>query len=91
MPYTGVLSARSGKPALPPTVSVEGSGEMCPIRPIVLWALDFQFDQTADGRPGFYGEVQFRGTRQAVPGGCDVLRDKGREYARRLREAAVAA
>jgi putative transposase len=25
-------------------------GAMCPIRPHVLWALDFQFDQTADGR-----------------------------------------
>ena len=23
---------------------------MCPIRPNVIWALDFQFDQTADGR-----------------------------------------
>jgi len=23
---------------------------MCPIRPNVVWALDFQFDQTADGR-----------------------------------------
>ena len=23
---------------------------MCPIRPDVVWALDFQFDQTADGR-----------------------------------------
>jgi putative transposase len=25
-------------------------GAMCPIRPNVLWALDFQFDQTRDGR-----------------------------------------
>jgi putative transposase len=25
-------------------------GAFCPIRPNVLWALDFQFDQTADGR-----------------------------------------
>ena len=25
-------------------------GAMCPIRPNVLWALDFQFDQTVDGR-----------------------------------------
>jgi len=25
-------------------------GPMCPIRPNVLWALDFQFDTTADGR-----------------------------------------
>ncbi len=25
-------------------------GTFCPIRPNVLWALDFQFDQTADGR-----------------------------------------
>jgi putative transposase len=25
-------------------------GAMCPIRPKVVWALDFQFDQTADGR-----------------------------------------
>ena len=25
-------------------------GAMCPIRPDVVWALDFQFDQTADGR-----------------------------------------
>jgi putative transposase len=25
-------------------------GAMCPIRPHVLWALDFQFDQTSDGR-----------------------------------------
>jgi len=25
-------------------------GAMCPIRPNVVWALDFQFDQTADGR-----------------------------------------
>jgi putative transposase len=26
------------------------SGAMCPIKPNVLWALDFQFDQTSDGR-----------------------------------------
>jgi putative transposase len=26
-------------------------GAFCPIRPNVLWALDFQFDQTDDGRP----------------------------------------
>jgi transposase InsO family protein len=25
-------------------------GAMCPIRPNVLWALDFQFDQTANGK-----------------------------------------
>jgi len=25
-------------------------GAMCPIRPNVLWALDFQFDQTSNGR-----------------------------------------
>ena len=25
-------------------------GQMCPIRPNVLWAADFQFDQTRDGR-----------------------------------------
>ncbi len=25
-------------------------GAFCPIRPDVVWALDFQFDQTADGR-----------------------------------------
>jgi len=25
-------------------------GAFCPIRPNVLWAMDFQFDQTADGR-----------------------------------------
>jgi putative transposase len=25
-------------------------GQFCPIRPSVLWALDFQFDQTADGK-----------------------------------------
>jgi len=25
-------------------------GAMCPIRPNVIWALDFQFDQTSDGR-----------------------------------------
>jgi putative transposase len=25
-------------------------GRMCPIRPNVVWALDFQFDQTTDGR-----------------------------------------
>ena len=25
-------------------------GAMCPIRPGVIWALDFQFDQTSDGR-----------------------------------------
>ena len=25
-------------------------GAMCPIRPDVVWALDFQFDQTSDGR-----------------------------------------
>jgi putative transposase len=25
-------------------------GAMCPIRPNVVWALDFQFDQTGDGR-----------------------------------------
>ncbi len=25
-------------------------GALCPIRPGVVWALDFQFDQTADGR-----------------------------------------
>lgn len=26
-------------------------GAMCPIRPNVLWAMDFQFDATIDGRP----------------------------------------
>jgi putative transposase len=26
------------------------TGAMCPIRPNVIWAADFQFDQTADGR-----------------------------------------
>jgi putative transposase len=26
-------------------------GAFCPIRPNVLWAMDFQFDQTDDGRP----------------------------------------
>ena len=25
-------------------------GAMCPIRPNVVWAMDFQFDQTSDGR-----------------------------------------
>jgi putative transposase len=25
-------------------------GAMCPIRPNVIWAMDFQFDTTADGR-----------------------------------------
>ena len=25
-------------------------GAMCPIRPNLIWALDFQFDQTSDGR-----------------------------------------
>ena len=25
-------------------------GAMCPIRPNVIWAMDFQFDQTSDGR-----------------------------------------
>ena len=25
-------------------------GAMCPIAPNVVWALDFQFDQTSDGR-----------------------------------------
>jgi putative transposase len=26
------------------------TGQFCPIRPNVLWALDFQFDQTGDGK-----------------------------------------
>ncbi len=25
-------------------------GAMCPVRPNVIWAMDFQFDTTADGR-----------------------------------------
>jgi hypothetical protein len=25
-------------------------GAFCPIRPDVVWAMDFQFDQTADGK-----------------------------------------
>ena len=28
----------------------EPVGAMCPIRPNVIWAMDFQFDQTTDGR-----------------------------------------
>jgi putative transposase len=35
----------------PPTGRGVRVGAMCPIRPNILWALDFQFDQTSDSRP----------------------------------------
>jgi putative transposase len=35
----------------PPTGRGTHVGAMCPIRPNVIWALDFQFDQTSDTRP----------------------------------------
>ena len=34
----------------PLAASALPSGQMCPIRPNVMWAVDFQFDQTRDGR-----------------------------------------
>ena len=40
-----IASARS-----PCGASAWPSGPMCPIRPNVVWAMDFQFDQTTDGR-----------------------------------------
>ena len=39
--------ARSKRPLRGIGVAV---GALCPIRPNVVWALDFQFDQTSDGR-----------------------------------------
>jgi putative transposase len=35
----------------PPRGTSNGVGAFCPIQPNVVWALDFQFDQTNDGRP----------------------------------------
>ena len=40
-----IASARSRSGA-----SARPWGPFCPIRPNVVWALDFQFDQTSDGR-----------------------------------------
>ncbi len=41
-------------------------GAMCPIRPNVLWALDFQFDVTADGRTLKMLNVIDEHTREAL-------------------------
>ena len=42
-------------------------GAMCPIRPNVVWALDFQFDQTSDGRMLKLLNVVDEFTREAWP------------------------
>lgn len=41
-------------------------GAMCPIRPNVIWAMDFQFDTTADGRTLKMLNVIDEFTRQAL-------------------------
>jgi putative transposase len=41
-------------------------GAMCPIRPNVLWALDFQFDQTSDGKMLKFLNVIDEFTREAL-------------------------
>ena len=41
-------------------------GAMCPIRPNVIWAGDFQFDQTADGRPLKLLNIVDEYTREAL-------------------------
>ena len=41
-------------------------GAMCPIRPNVIWAMDFQFDQTSDGRMLKFLNVVDEFTREAL-------------------------
>jgi putative transposase len=41
-------------------------GPMCPIRPNVLWALDFQFDETSDGKMLKFLNVIDEFTREAI-------------------------
>ncbi len=41
-------------------------GAMCPIRPNVIWAGDFQFDQTEDGRPLKLLNIVDEYTREAL-------------------------
>jgi len=41
-------------------------GAMCPIRPNVVWAMDFQFDQTSDGRMLKFLNVVDEFTREAL-------------------------
>jgi putative transposase len=41
-------------------------GPMCPIRPNVVWAMDFQFDQTRDGRMLKFLNVVDEFTREAL-------------------------
>jgi len=41
-------------------------GAMCPIRPNVVWAMDFQFDQTCDGRMLKFLNVVDEFTREAL-------------------------
>ena len=47
-------------------------GAMCPIRPNVVWAMDFQFDQTSDGKMLKILNVVDELTREALA--CDVER-----------------
>jgi putative transposase len=42
-------------------------GPMCSIRPNVVWALDFQFDQTSEGRMLKFLNVVDEFTREASP------------------------
>ena len=48
-------------------------GAMCPIRPNVVWAADFQFDQTGDGRQLKLLNIIDEHTRQALA--MDVARN----------------
>lgn len=41
-------------------------GSMCPIRPNVVWALDFQFDQTSDGKMLKFLNIVDEFTREAL-------------------------
>ena len=54
-------SARS-----PFAVSARPVGAICPIRPNVVWAMDFQFDQTSDGRMLKFLNVIDEFTREAL-------------------------
>jgi len=46
-------------------------GQMCPIRPNVLWAADFQFDQTRDGRNLKILNIIDEFTRESLSGETD--------------------
>lgn len=51
---------------------------MCPIRPNVIWAGDFRFDQTDDGRPLKLLNIVDEYTREALV--MDVERNNNAEH-----------